>query len=188
MNENLIRYPSELAPGATVQQVRKHWERVLWKKVHEMEEEEWRRDCKRKPKLRTYVTFKEKLELENYLLSEKEKQGRYLLTRLRTGTNRLRIETGRIQRPILKPQERVCLQCNGGEIEDEKHFLLRCPHFRELRKEMFNSIQEKVGMDLESRSEEQQWKALMGQESTPGQLSDIVKKFVRKAMKERTAP
>ena len=45
-------------------------------------------DVECKPKLRTYRTIKTKLELEPYLLSEKNKVGRYLLTGLRSGTNR----------------------------------------------------------------------------------------------------
>ena len=40
----------------------------------------WKIDVESKPKLRTYTTFKRKLELEPYLLSKKDKKVRYLMT------------------------------------------------------------------------------------------------------------
>ena len=58
--------------------------------IHEVEEKEWLRVVNSKPKLRTYKTFKAKLQLEKYLTVEKYKEGRYLLTRIRSGTNDLK--------------------------------------------------------------------------------------------------
>ena len=51
----------------------------------------------KKPKLRTYVLFKTKLKLENYL-SISNIKGRKLMASLRSGTNMLEIETGRWKR------------------------------------------------------------------------------------------
>lgn len=186
LNEDLIKHPMSLdANQRTVPRVKKYWEGVLFEKVQKVEEEEWRKMACRKKKLRTYITFKKKLEFESYLLSEKDKFGRYLLTGLRSGTNKLRIETGRWKRPIEKEHERLCLQCHNGEIEDERHFLLRCSRFQDLRKEMFDNIRLKTGLDLDTKSQEIQWQKLMASETKPGQRNASLKKFVRKALKER---
>ena len=60
-------------------------------------------------KLRTYKTFKTTLTLEPYLLNDYDRRGRCLFTALRSGTNRLRIETGRWKRPIEPLPDRVCM-------------------------------------------------------------------------------
>jgi len=181
-DEALIKNPVGLNPNHSVL---KYWEGVLLAKVHQKEEEDWKKGCSRKEKLRTYRTFKTKLVLENYLLSEKEKQGRYLLTKLRVGTNKLRIETGRWKRPVEKLHERICTQCQNGEVEDEKHFLLRCNRYQQLREELFTSIQTVTNFVLADKAEEDQWKTLMITEKKPGLISDFIKKFVRKAMRIR---
>src|SRR6185503_4445197 len=120
-NENLIKQPALLAPQElTTVGLRKYWEGVIWQRIQGVEEQEWKRAMESKPKLRTYVTFKKKLELERYLLSEKEKVGRYLLTRLRVGTNRLQIETGRWKREL----KRNCV-VNVIPIRSRMKYILR---------------------------------------------------------------
>ena len=47
-----------------------------------------------KPKLRTYIQLKTELRFEAYLKT-RDKETREVMTRLRGGTNELRIETGR---------------------------------------------------------------------------------------------
>ena len=75
---------------------------------------------------------KTKLEFEEYLKTDDVK-GRKLMTRLRSGTNFLRIETGR--REGLPSGERMCwFGC--GVTEDEKHFLTECHLYEDLRKEI----------------------------------------------------
>ena len=57
---------------------------------------------------------------------------RYALTRLRTSSHRLAIETGRWTKPHSTPRfERHCQLCNT--LEDEFHFMLECPLYRDLR-------------------------------------------------------
>jgi len=91
--------------------------------------------CK-KTKLRTYRTIKQTLTFEQNLNS-KDRQARQTMTRLRGGTNELRIETGRY--PItnrdrrLEVEERRCLVCMSGEIEDESHFVVDCAFYDDLR-------------------------------------------------------
>ena len=60
------------------------------------------------------------------------------LTKLRVSAHSLAIETGRYKRPYLPASERFC-KCCSVEIEDETHFLLYCPLYRELR-EKYNIL------------------------------------------------
>ena len=54
------------------------------------------------------------------------------LTRLRTSSHRLAIETERWTKPHRTPRfERKCQLCNT--LEDEFHFVLECPLYRDLR-------------------------------------------------------
>ncbi len=83
-------------------------------------EKTWRDTIGFKPKLRTYCTFKTEFVLENYLQGYMPRHERSLLVQFRSGTMPLRIETGRWQGKPL--QERLCLVCNTGIVEDEFHF------------------------------------------------------------------
>ena len=73
------------------------------------------------------------------------------MTRLRGGTNELRIETGRY--PItnrdrrLEVEERRCLICMSGEIEDESHFVVDCAFYDDLR-EKFKNVLMKEGIEF----------------------------------------
>ena len=93
----------------------------------------------KKPKLRTYAKIKSKLKLEPYLAHEDGK-GRRMLARLRSGTNCLRIETGRYEGR--RDFERICKLC-ADNMEDEEHFLCKCTTYSCIRKDFFDE----VGMD-----------------------------------------
>ena len=62
--------------------------------------------------------------MESYLLLPLHL--RTALLRFRISCHQLRIEIGRYLHPPLPAQERICLFCNDGSIEDEKHFMLSC--------------------------------------------------------------
>ncbi len=65
---------------------------------------------------------------------------RSLLVQFRSGTMPLRIETGRWQgKPV---EERLCLVCNRGVVEDEFHFLCECQTYCALREDLFKSVNE----------------------------------------------
>lgn len=57
------------------------------------------------------------------------------LAQLRTGSHRLRVETGRWERPRLPRQERTCLRCGSGNVDDEYHLVFDCPAMQELREQ-----------------------------------------------------
>ena len=59
---------------------------------------------------------------------------RTLIFKLRTSSHSLRIQTGRFGPNRILRNERICLICNSGDIEDEFHFILKCPFYHSLRK------------------------------------------------------
>ena len=74
------------------------WNKLIEKKIQEREQREWRQRALKKPKLRTYTKYKLLLKEEEYLKNEDE-IGRRMMARIRSGTNKLRIETGRYEKP-----------------------------------------------------------------------------------------
>ena len=59
------------------------------------------------------------------------------MTALRTGSNRLRVDYDRAWGVPL--EERICWCCGIG-VEDEKHFLLHCHEYSELRQQLFEGL------------------------------------------------
>ena len=57
------------------------------------------------------------------------------LTRFRTSSHSLLIETGRHNGT--PRDERICKSCNTKQIESEYHFLLVCPFYRDIRAKYF---------------------------------------------------
>jgi len=169
---------------------RKFWLRQIFKSIHRAEENEWRKEVESKPKLRAYIKCKEALELEKYLTSETDRRGTFLLTTLRTGTNKLRIEIGRRKKPRKEPEEeRVCMVCMSGSVENEAHFLLSCEGYEDLREELFRGIWVESGAKwaMEYLTPEAQWKVLMGgtKDKFEGKIFEMVKNFLRLAYKRR---
>ena len=74
--------------------------------------------------------YEEYLNITNFL-------HRKLISKLRCSDHVLEIEKER-HKPAntrKRKEERLCIYCNNGEIEDEKHFLYRCNMYTELRKQ-----------------------------------------------------
>ena len=98
-------------------------------------------------KLDTYFKFKRTFGYENYLDIKNPKK--YLLTKYRLSNHCLRIETGRHERVFnvsgksdpLPRQDRLCLYCNLDSVESEVHFLLECPLYDGLRKDILSQIE-----------------------------------------------
>ena len=134
-----------------------------------------------KSKLRLYRKLKTKLTLEDYVV-ELPREKRRILTMLRGGTNRLRIETGRWVGE--REEERVCKVCLSNEVEDETHFLLACPFYVIQRTEMFAKIREACNLDdIEMMNNDWQLEILIGvgwRKSGKG-IREIVLEYVRKA-------
>ena len=90
------------------------------------------------PKLRTYKLFKLDFRLEPYLTMNFEKHIYSSIAKFRTSSHHLRIETGRHDRPFIPADQRFCLKCASGEVEDEIHHLINCQSLSDKRNILFN--------------------------------------------------
>ena len=186
----------------------KNWRHTVKEKITEREETQWKHRMQHKPKLRTYRQLKTKLQFEHTYLTMRDREAREVMTRLRGGTNELRIETGRYaitnrDRP-LDAHERRCLICLSGEIEDETHFVLDCSAYEDLREKMFGGLKRALAKQQKlqsprqaiwdihkARKEEEGRKKLMagliGESlaSSDERLRKAVLKFCARAMKRR---
>ena len=182
-NENKI---NEVPEGAT--NLRQGWYTYLYKRVHEVEEKEWQQAMINKPKLVTYITFKKKLELEKYLLSDTQKTARYLLTSIRTGSNKLRIETGRWKKPKEDRIDRKCRACFTGKVEDESHFILECEAYQSLRQSMYDNIRTITNnrINITTKPWEERLSILMNPDIERSKIYEIIKNFIKKAYKRRS--
>ena len=95
----------------------------------------WHNEIQNKPKLRTYVLFKNNVNIESYVKKHMQKCTRSCFAQFRLGILPLHIETGRYDNtPLLA---RTCKLCESEQIEDEYHFLMVCPVYTELRLQLF---------------------------------------------------
>ena len=120
------------------------WRSIIWKKIQDKEQEEWRIRMDGKRKLRTYKTIKRELVTEKYM-EEGTAQQRRVMVMMRGGTNDLRIETGRYEK--LEEGERICIFCESGEVENERHFLCRCEAWKDEREVVLREVK-KLGIRM----------------------------------------
>ena len=112
----------------------------------------WLNDCNNKPKLRTYILFKEIYKAETYTKLFLSRRQRSLIAKLRAGILPLRIETGRYQNikdtetgrfRKLHIEERLCQICNNDVVEDEIHFICNCPSYTDQRERLYREVTSK---------------------------------------------
>ena len=114
------------------------WKCYIKKVILNYVEKQWRNGIEKKAKLRTFRLFKTSLSLSPYLLTTGSYRGRMLMTTLRTGTNTLRIETGRWEH--LEEKERICDQCDLKNVENELHMITQCPRYQNEREDLYSKI------------------------------------------------
>ena len=102
------------------------------------ESENWQNEIQKMAKLRTYRIFKQTFGQEAYLCSNISKIERAHLAQFHFGILPLKIETGRFIRQALP--ERICNLCQLNEIENEIHFLIKCPKYETLRQVLYQKI------------------------------------------------
>ena len=90
--------------------------------------------CTEKPKLRTFVTFKDFGPTPVYLLKPISFVQKKFIAQLRLSALPIKIETGRYEKPRIAVHERLCPSCNDGQsIENEEHFIFYCSKYAKLR-------------------------------------------------------
>ena len=67
---------------------------------------------------------------------------RRILAKLRGGTAGLEVEIGRWRG--VSREERVCKNCQSGEVEDVEHLLMRCSSVADEREKLVRLMREKV--------------------------------------------
>ena len=92
--------------------------------------------------------FKKEFKTENYL-KIKNFENRRALTKIRTSSHTLAIETGRWSKTERK--NRLCEQCTENIIEDEIHFLFDCKKYSNDRNITFKYIKYQTGLDLHNQ-------------------------------------
>ena len=80
------------------------------------------------------------ISLEPYLMQRNKQKLRVTTTKLRLSDHCLAIETGRRRSPKIDREDRLCHICNKEFIEDEKHFLLKCENYSDIRNAFLNNV------------------------------------------------
>ena len=81
-------------------------------------------------KMFTYSKFKTTIGREKYLSTVKKEKHRIAMTKIRLSNHKLAIETGRHNK--IDRENRICPLCTNG-VENEEHFMMKCPAYSELR-------------------------------------------------------
>ena len=79
-----------------------------------------------------YREISTSIDFKAYLNVVNISKHRMALSRLRTSSNYLAIETGRWHKPISIPYDRKCVVCD--KLDDEYHFVIECTLLYDLRK------------------------------------------------------
>jgi hypothetical protein len=92
-----------------------------------------------KRKLRYYKeVVNPNLEDQKYLFVLTSVKKRINIAKIRTNSHELHSETGHWTIPKTPWQERICHLCDTKRVEDEKHFLLECPVYTQIRSQFQN--------------------------------------------------
>ena len=142
---NLLRYWNENQPVPLD---------LVKTKIDEQFHNDWEQHCATKPKLRTYILFKDDTNVATHIKCNVPKYERSLISQLRLGILPLRIETGRFSN--LDVQDRTCLVCNTGKVEDENHFLFECNNYLDER----NRLIQDIGVNLTNLNIKEKFKTV----------------------------
>ena len=138
-----------------------------------------RKDANQKNKLRTFRKFKtiETYKCEDYLRQVTNVQHRITLTKLRLSNHNLAIETGRYVRPYKKPEERICPICKK-DVEDERHFLTQCPAYQEKRSTLFEYLNKKYRISVDTMAPDYVFLLLINPPSKNKPVQKLIAKYV----------
>ena len=90
-------------------------------------------------KLDTYFSFKNCFQKEKYLDSTNF-QLRKIICKFRISSHNLRVETERHKSKPLDRPLRTCKFCTQTDIENEIHFLTKCPFYQSTRTDLYTLV------------------------------------------------
>ena len=132
-------------------------------------------------KLTLLTQIKNTHNVESYLYINNFEHRR-AITKIRTSSHNLEIETGRwnnVSRDL-----RICKNCTLDEVEDENHFLFDCRMHVTERAELINTIKAKINVDIsQSPTHKEKLKEIFLSEDLA--LLNAFGKFVKNALKKR---
>ncbi|MCU7801014.1 MAG: hypothetical protein KZQ70_12965 [gamma proteobacterium symbiont of Lucinoma myriamae] len=106
--------------------------RLIIERLYDQYIQNWYGSVNQSSKLVTYKTLKTQFQCEKYLSCVQNNNHRIALSRLRCSAHKLVIEEGRYRN--IEKDMRLCQFCSMNILENEYHFLLVCPAYREIRK------------------------------------------------------
>jgi hypothetical protein len=86
-------------------------------------------------KLTLYAKTKKEFEIDAY--TDLPFRDRQIISKFLCVSHRLKVETGRHMN--VPREERICEHCTLNEVEDEEHFIFRCPAYATLRAQHFDN-------------------------------------------------
>jgi hypothetical protein len=149
-------------------------------KVRNMYIEYWKHKISNEAKMRTYNLFKQAFVYEDYL-AIKHPHHRKSLTRLRISAHRLSIERGRYTTPKTPVSDRKCQKCNLNEVEDEFHFIIKCPFYAALRQQIFMEITLECP-NFHHQQDQHKFQYLL---SSGGNVAKKISKFIHESTMKR---
>jgi hypothetical protein len=110
--------------------------------------QEWHNDINASNKLSLFSRIKTNYEIEPYLQCIRYKNIYSVLAKFRISNHKLIIETGRYEN--IEWNKRLCKICQKSDIcviEDECHFILKCPVYADIRKKYLSFMSVYRGED-----------------------------------------
>ncbi len=98
---------------------------VLEARLRRMNRDRWWLEATTMPKLRTFINIHDISQDRILVLKNLKRNHRSLIAKLKAGVLPLHLELGRYKNSPI--ETRVCHICDAGFLEDELHFLYKCP-------------------------------------------------------------
>ena len=109
-------------------------------------------------------------------------QHRRAITKIRTSSHKLEIETGRYEN--INSDQRFCKNCALNEIENENHFIFECRMHVSERIELFNTLKTEFNVDISQYpTHEEKIKQIFISEDLA--MLNAFGKFVQNGLKKR---
>ena len=89
---------------------------------------------------------------ETYVLANMSRSNRSFIAQLQTGMLPLNIEVGRFQQQ--KVEEKICPHCKGDKVEDEVHFIFKCPLYSILRAAFIDFVKQVTDINNKCHAEQ----------------------------------
>ena len=137
-----ILYSNSLAHVYDAQQIFpiKDIVKQLSKSLKNMQQIRVEIECRNKPKLRTFITFKDFTNLPPHVYKPLSFLERKVISKTRLGILPIRLETARYLRPVLPEEQRLCF-CKNNEVESECHVIYKCAKYDNLRQTWLSKLE-----------------------------------------------